>query len=416
MRVNTALLAAPGLVIYWLSFYAGALMAINLAALPYLATTFELADGELAKMLSALGLGGLLALLGARYSDRLGRRHMLLLSALLSYPLLLASALAPNLWFFIPLQVLLGGMLGTIHITTMVAVEEHLPVSLKAKGQAWVGIVFVLGNGFGLIAVNVAAYTITDDSWRYVWLFFCSAALWHPLASKFLTESHEYSQLEKHADRRSDRWLDLFSGRHRKLTLSLFCALLCWDIAQSAVNAWLIYHPVENLGIAHEWVTTYLIVGGWPALLGFGLGVWLRDRFGGYTVALSISCGLSVLGNFSYFWIKGDAEWLLVAMSGAYIVGLLMANALLVNIRLLINEYYPTQMRASMQSIVVMVAACSAIFSQFAISQFISPLGGLANAIVALLILKLLAVLLFILLPVHSKVTSPQIVKVVLLE
>lgn len=414
MRVNTALLAAPSIVIYWLSFYAGALMAVNMAALPYLAETFGLADGELAKMLSALALGGVLALWGARYSDRLGRRYMLLISALLSYPLLLASAFAPNLWFFIPLQILLGGMLGTIHITTMVAVEEHLPVALKAKGQAWVGIVFVLGNGFGLITVNVAAYIIADDSWRYVWLFFFSAALAHPFVSKYLTESDEYSELEKNSDRRHHRWLDLFSGRHRKLTLSLFCALLCWDIAQSAVNAWLIYHPVENLGIAHEWVTMYLIIGGWPALLGFGLGVWLRDKLGGYTIALSISCGLSVLGNFCYFWIKGDAEWLLAAMSGAYVFGLLMANALIVNIRLLINEHYPTQMRASMQSIVVMAAACSAIFSQFVISQLISPLGGLANAIVALLVLKILAVLLFIVLPVHSKATQPQLAEALL--
>ncbi len=414
MRVNTALLAAPGLVIYWLSFYSGALMATNLAALPYLGETFSLADGELAKMLAALGLGGVLALVGARYSDRLGRRHMLLFSALLSYPLLLASALAPNVWLFIPIQILLGGILGTIHITTMVAVEEHLPVTLKAKGQAWVGMVFVLGNGFGLITVNVAAYSIAVDSWRYVWLFFCSAALWHPFVSKFLTESHEYRQLEKQSTERNDRWLDLFSGRNKKLTLSIFCALLCWDVAQSAVNGWLIYHPVENLGIAHEWVTTYLIVGGWPALLGFGLGVWLRDRFGSYTLALAFSCGLSVLGNFSYFWIKGDAEWLLVAMSGAYILGLLMANALQVNIRLLINEYYPTQMRASMQSIVVMVAVCSAIFSQFAISQLIGPLGSLGNAIIALLILKLLAVLLFMALPVRSTITPPQIMKAAL--
>lgn len=414
MRGNTSpLLAAPSLVIYWLSFYAGAVMAINFAALPYLAKTFDLADGQIAKMLATLALGGLLALLGARFSDRVGRRRALLVSALLSYPLMLASALAPSLWWFIPLQIVMGGILGTIHITTMVTIEEHLPLALKAKGQAWVGAIFVMGNGGGLITVNVAAYLFDADSWRYVWLFFCTAALWHPLLTKFLTESHEYSQLKENRYARNDRWLDLFSGRHRKLTLSLFGALLCWDIAQSGVNGWLIYHPVQNLGIAHEWVTGYLILGGWPALLGFALGVCLRDRLGGYTVALAVCCGLSVLGNFSYFWIKGDAQWLIMAMGGAYILGLLMANALMVNVRLLVNEYYPAQMRASMQSIVILALACSTIFSQLIISQLIAPLGGLANAVIALLVLKLLAALLFITLPLTSRISPPETIKAV---
>ncbi len=403
MRSTNALLAAPALVIYWLSFYAGALLSINMASLPYLAKSFSLGDGQLAKMLSALAVGGILALWGARYSDRLGRRRVLLACALLSYPLLLASALAPSLWVFIPLQIALGGLLGTIHITTMVAVEEHLPLSFKAKGQAWVGAIFVLGNGAGLISVNLAAYFIAEESWRYVWLFFCSAIFLQPLLAKFLSESHEYQQIERHQGLRGDRWLDLFSGRHRKLTLSLFAALLCWDIAQSAVNSWLIYHPVENLAVAHEWVTSYLIIGGWPALLGFALGVWLRERLGGYALALSLCCALSLLGNFVYFWVKADANGLLAAISSAYVLGLLMANALLVNVRLLINERYPTQMRASMQSIAVLAMACSSVLSQLAISQLIAPLGGLANAISALLMLKILAALIFIALPLATE-------------
>lgn len=406
VSARSTLLAPPVLVILWLSFYSGALLSINMAALPYLAESFSLSDEELAKMLSALAVGGVLALIGARFSDRVGRRRALLSCAFLSYPLLLASGLAPNLWLFIPLQVILGGLIGSIHISTMVAVEEHLELNLKSKGQAMVGTIFVVGNGAGLIVVNAAAFFIAEDSWRYVWLFFFSVVLFHPLLSRYLSESVEYQALEKNQVGTQSRWLDLFSGKHRKLTFSLFIALLFWDIAQSAVNGWLIYHPVQNLGLAHEWVTTYLIVGGWPALLGFAFGVWLRDKFSSYTSALAVCCGLSVLGNFLYFSVSRDTSGLLPLISGAYILGLLMANAVLVNVRLLINEYYPVQMRASMQSMVVFAVACSSIFSQFFIAQLIVPFGGLANAVISLLILKIIAAVLFVYLPL-KKIIKP---------
>ena len=112
-----------------------------------------------------------------------------------------------------------------------------------------------------------------------------------------------------------------------------------------------------------------------------------------------ISCLTSAVGNAVFYGMNPGAPLLIVWLSTAYILGLLMGNALLVNVRLFINEHYPTQSRASMQSIVVFAHACSAVFAQLLIAQLIAPLGGVASAVVALVALKLLAAALFVGLP-----------------
>lgn len=393
---SSPLLAPPVLVIYWLSFVSGTLLAANMAALPHLAASFGLDDAGAAKLLSALGLGGIIALLGARLSDRLGRRHMLLKSVLCTYPLIIATIFAPSIGAFALLQVALTGLAGILHITTMVAVEEHLPLAHKARGQSWVGVMFVLGNGCGLITVAVAAYFFSVDSWRYAWAFFAIALLFHPLVARFLTETPEFVLSQSSNATPTTSWSGLFAPSHIKLTLTLFAALMCWDLAQAGVNGWLIYHPVENLGISQEWVTVILIVGGWPALFGFALGVKLRDRAGGYRWAMLLSCLISAAGNAVFYSLKPDAPLLIAWLSSAYIIGLLLGNALMVNLRLLINEYYPTQSRASMQSVAVFANAFSAVIAQLVIAQLIAPLGGIAGAVASLLILKLVAAALFV--------------------
>lgn len=398
-HLASPLLAPPVLVIYWLSFVSGCLLAANMAALPHLAKSFDLDGVGAARLLSALAVGGVLALYGARLSDRLGRRFMLLVAALCAYPLIVATVFAPNVWVYIGLQILLTGLMGTLHITTLVAIEEHLPLALKAKGQSWTGVLFVMGNGCGLISVAVAAHFFAEDSWRYAWAFFALAALFHPLVALFLTETPEFEQSQREAGGTPVRWSGLLSAPYAKLTLTLFAALLCWDMAQAAVGGWLIYHPVENLGIAQEWVTVMLIVGGWPALLGFALGVRLRDRAGGYRWAMVISCLISAVGNGVFYSMNPGAPLLIMFLSTAYIVGLLMGNALLVNLRLFINETYPTNSRASMQSVAVFANACSAVFAQLLIAQLIVPMGGVASAVLGLVLLKFLAAVLFFGLP-----------------
>ncbi|MBB3047221.1 MFS family permease [Litorivivens lipolytica] len=401
-RFSSPLTAAPALVIYWLSCYSGALLATNMASLSQLAQSFGLESAGLARMLSALALGGVLALYGARLSDRLGRRRMLLMSALLSYPVALATAFAPSVQWYVGLQMIAAGLVGTLHITTLVAIEEHLPASLKAKGQAWVGVFFVVGNGGGLMFVAITSHWIAADSWRYVWGFFALAAVLHPLAAFFLVETPEFvasQQAQRGHNSGGNRWRDLLSPSHARLTLCLFAALFCWDLAQAGVNAWLIYHPMENLGITQSWMTVIFIVGGWPALFGFALGVWLRDHLGGYRTAMLASCLIAAAGNAVFYGLKPEAPLLLALLTTAYIVGLLMANALMVNVRLFINEHYPIQQRASMQSLVIFANAFSAVLAQLLIAGLIEPLGGVALAVLGLLTLKIAAALLFVGLP-----------------
>lgn len=393
---SSPLLQPSCLLIYALSLYAGALLVVNMAALPYLAESFALGERALAAMLSALAVGGVLAIVGARLSDRFGRRTMLLRCFLLCAPVVLCSIFAQTLWQYVLLQVLLGGLLATIHITTLVAIEEYLPQAKRAAGQAYVGIAFVLGSGGGLITVNLAAALFEQDSWRYVWAVGLSLSLFYPLAHRFLKETPDFTAAQRLP---SNQWRDLFSPALRRNTQILLFGSLCWDLVQCAFAAWLIYHPVQNLGVKHEWVTLYLIVGGWPAMLGFVLGVYLRNILGSFGRAIALCCVVSIAGNFTYYWVSGNGLSLVLILGCAYVVSLLMDNALNVNVRSLINERYPIDLRSSMQAQIFLVRSMAAITVQLMLVQLIVPMGGLANTIVLLLVLKLVAAVVFLGLP-----------------
>ncbi len=399
-RDTSPLLSPSVLSVYWLSFVAGCLLAANVAALPHLANSFSLTGAGVARLLGAIALGGVFALVGARLSDRFGRRKLLLGSVACAYPLIAATVFAPSVWVYAGLQIVLAGLMGTLHAATLVAVEEHLPPALKARGQSWAGVMFVMGNGAGLIVVAAAAFLFPIDAWRYAWAFFTVAALVHPLLYFYLKETPEFVTGRDLREGDIVRWSALFSPGYRQVTLSLFAALLCWYMAQAAVAGWLVYHPVENLGVNQQLLTVMLIVGGWPALLGFALGVRLRDRMGGYRQALIASCLVSVLGNVVFYSLRPDVPLLMLWLGGAYIVGLLLSNAFLVNFRLFINEHYPTHLRASMQSVAIFAHAASAVLAQVVVAVLIAPAGGEANAILALIAIKLLVVMFLLVTPV----------------
>lgn len=156
-------------------------------ALPYM--EHAVANGGLGLTASEEGLVGFFLLIGAafgalfggRLSDRYGRRHNIIILAIVFFIGALGTAFAPNIWVMYPFRFVLGLAIGGASTTVPVYLAETAPKHLRGTLVAVDQLMIVTGQLLAFVVNAIIANTIEDShAWRYM-LFVCSLpaiALW----------------------------------------------------------------------------------------------------------------------------------------------------------------------------------------------------------------------------------------------
>jgi MFS family permease len=385
----SALGVLAALMAYW-----GFADALNGAAAPFLAREFGLDDVAITQAFGWMSIGALGTYALARAADRVGRRRILLGSLLALSPLALASALAPDLRAFILVQLGVNGLRGVLMVVVPVMVAEALPLGRRARGQGVIGLTGALGAGSALLLV--AACEHLPGSWRWGWGAAALGAVAVPFARRALPESVHFERAAALGATARARTRDLLGPRYRRRTLAAVAVGTLFPLAISSTQSWLIYFPVQHLGLEPLLVTTVVITGGSMSLVGFPIGGRLSEGWG-RRPTFAVFAGLYALAAYAFYHVPADLWPHPAAGLGlAFAAMAFLSSAATVPMRAAATELFPTTLRATLSGWSAIAMAVGVVLGYFATSGLAAVLGGLAPAVSLLALAMFVAALVFL--------------------
>jgi putative MFS transporter len=346
---------------------------------PFVAREFGLSGAEVAGLLGFSSLGALAAFAIARLADRHGRRRVLIGCLALLAPFAIGSALAGSVRSYVVFQTLLAALYVSVLATTMVVITEELPDALRAKGQAYYGLVFSLGGGPVLLLAPLLADPI--GRWRWIWAIPSLSLLALPWIRRSLPETRRFTRAEASGSVAATHARDMFRGPYRRRAIGLLSAWMLRSISVTTALTYLYYHSVAERQIAPAAASAILVIGGAAGLGGSPLGAWLANRWG-RRPTLAVFALLCVVAGLAFYWVPDTTPTATaLALGACFAVNQIAFNSYAVAERCIDTELFPTALRATYAGATRLAQALAFVISNFAVSLLAGALGGMVPAI-----------------------------------
>ena len=376
-----------------LLIYQGYTLSIVGIASPWIARSFALDEGKLAKLFAWMAISAFGSLLLARLADRVGRR-LVILGALVLAPIFTAgAALAPTAKAFAAYEILVSALLGGSVSSAIVLLAEELPVKQRARGQAAAALASAIGGVLGYVIIPILL------AWNYSWRWLLAPSVFGillvaPVAAMLPAQS-KWSNAASSGTAKSSHFYDIFHPIYRRRSLALLTCAALDTIAGTAVNGWLYYQAVSILGLSPAAASTLVVTGMGVGMIGFPIGAWASERFGRVPTVVYMG-GAAWLGAFAFYlgppsFVSWPFMWLVVA----YCWFKVASDVMTVGANSAATELFPAALRTTMIGWQGITAAAFSMLAQVLIAALIGPLGGLAQVIRYLALLGIPSALIF---------------------
>jgi MFS family permease len=295
-----------------------------------------LSGTELGLGLAVIRLASLFALPVAGMADRLGRAKMLLGAVSLGLALTALAALSPTYWFFVVIFACGRPQLSATTALTQVSAAEQTASGDRAKAVALVAAGY--GIGAGLVAI---AHSLGLGVLGFRGLF---ALALLPLGvvmaiRRWVTEPDRFAV----AAASPGHPLPVLGAVGRPFRRRLgVVALISFAISviTGPANSFVFLYA-ENIVHQRGGATAAMVVGaGATGLIGLLAGRWLADHWGRRATGALGMAGVAAFGVLAYVGGQG-------ALVSGYVVGVLAGSVLAPALGSLVNELFPTSVRAS---------------------------------------------------------------------
>ena len=294
-----------------------------------------LSGTELGIGLAVIRLASLGGLPVAGLADRFGRRAVLLLTTGTGLALTVAAAASPGYWWFVAIFACGRPFLSATNAVSQVAAAEHTGSSDRAKAVALVTAGYGVGAGATAVLHSLASSTL---GFRGIFALAVVPLALLPLVARWVSEPDRFVVAAA-----SDHALPVLGpvGPQFRGRLALL-ALLAFGIAvvTGPANSFTFLYAQNVLRLPGT-VTAAMVVGAGVAGLGGLLaGRWLADRLGRRPTAAIGVAGMAACGVLAY----SGSSWALVT---GYVAGVLAGSVFAPAGGAMVNELFPTPVRAS---------------------------------------------------------------------
>jgi AAHS family 4-hydroxybenzoate transporter-like MFS transporter len=311
---------------------------------PAMITTMHVSKFTFGWLLAANNFGFMIgALLLSSFGDRIGRKKMIVLGALLFGIFTLAIGYIADFWTVLTLRLIAGIGLGGSVPNIIAITAEYAPAKRKATALSVLFVAYTLGSaisGFG------ASYILKNHSWQLLfqiggWAGLALAVLmiWRlPESIRFMAKNGQIDRVNatlRHFDPRftwtgTEGMIEppptgspvtpLFTEGRAKTTIALWLAIMCSLVTVHLLTSWL-PTVIHSFGIATSvavLIGSMFHVGGTVANMALGRSI---DRFGTGIVAALLLCALPIVV------LVGSAAGsvailaLLVGLTGFFVAG-----------------------------------------------------------------------------------------------
>jgi MFS family permease len=321
--------------------------------------------------LAVIRLSSLLALPLTGLADRFGRRTVLLAAVTVGLAVTVASTVSPGYWWFVAVFALGRPFLSATIALAQVVAAEQTSSSDRAKAVALVTAGYGVGAGITAIVHSLASSTLGFRG--TVALAVIPLAL-VPLIARWVTEPDRFVVAEEARDRPTPV-LGAVGARFRGRLAVVVALAFAVAVITGPANTFVFLYA-QNVRHLSGGVTAAMVVGaGATGLAGLLAGRWLADRVGRRPTGALGMVGIAGASALTY---SGGSTVLVVG----YLVGILAGSIFAPAVGSLVNELFPTAVRASVAGwfLVAGVLGASAGLIAFGAVADVSDRFGLAAA------------------------------------
>lgn len=270
-------------------------------------------------------------------ADRFGRRTILLVTCSLGLLFTVAAAASPGYWWFVAIFALGRPLLSATNAVSQVGAAEETATGDRAKAIALIAAGY--GVGGGLTAV-VRALFHSSIGFRGVFaLAFVPLVAIIPVR-RWLVEPRRFAVSQAAV---GEHPLPVIGAVGRPFRRRLFVvALLAFAVSviTGPANSF-VYVYAENVkNLSSAYVAGMVVVAALFGLVGLLVGRWLADHLGRRPTCAAAMVAMALTGVLAY---SGSRVALLVG----YELGILSASTFAPAAGALVNELFPTSVRAS---------------------------------------------------------------------
>jgi MFS family permease len=347
------------------TFFEGYGRSLVAIALPYVQQSFDVSASELSYMLGVIGSGSLGALLLGMFTDRIGRRRVLLAGIVLYSILGAGTALAMTISALVAWQ--LGARIfqeGTLSAAIVIAAEE-MPAGRRGKAQGVVGTVNACGSGFA--ALLFGGIALVPGGWRGLAVLSLTPLAIVPFLRRELRESRRWTAVG------GSRRIAIPPEYRSRLALIFALSFLAmsYDVAGFAFTSHL---PMTRYGWSPAAVSAMIVVAGGLGLPGFMIGGELADRIGRRFSAAAFLVGLTA-AELAFYCGGERALWV------AFAAMVFCQAGKTTVIRSWMTELFPTSIRGTATAWVVAGGTVGGIVGFLTAGWLTTRTGDVATAL-----------------------------------
>ena len=286
--------------------------------------------------LAVIRLSSLLALPLTGLADRLGRRTMLLVTVSIGLGVTVASAAMPSYWWFVAVFALGRPFLSATTALAQVVAAEQTSTRDRAKAVAFVAAGYGVGAGVTAVIHSLASSSL---GFRGTVALAIVPLAFVPLIAHWVTEPDRFVVAEAARDHPMPV-LGPVGPRFRTRLAVVVALAFAVSVITGPANTFVFLYA-QNVRHLSGGDTAAMVVGaGAAGLGGLLLGRWLADRFGRRPTGAIGMVGIAVFAVLAY---SGGSGVLVVG----YVLGVLSGSVFAPAAGALVNELFPTSVRAS---------------------------------------------------------------------
>ena len=300
-----------------------------------LAEQAGLSGTELGLGLAVIRLASLGGLPVAGTADRFGRRRLLLLTVAAGLLLTAVAAASPGYWWFVVIFACGRPLLSATNAVAQVMAAEQTGAADRAKAVALVAAGYGVGAGLTAVIHGLAGAI----GFRGVFALALVPLALLPLLSAWISEPDRFAV----AAAATDHPLPVLGavGRRFRGRLAVLLALaFAVSVITGPANSFVFLYA-QNVRHLPGVVTAAMVVGaGATGLAGLLIGRWMADHVGRRPTGVVGMAGMAMCGTLAY---SGSRPALVVG----YVLGVLAGSVFAPAAGALVNELFPTAVRAS---------------------------------------------------------------------
>ncbi|HEY6622690.1 MAG TPA: MFS transporter [Acidimicrobiales bacterium] len=269
-------------------------------------------------------------------ADRFGRRIMLLVTVGAGLALTVVVAASPSYWWFVIIFACGRPLLTATNALAQVIAAELTGSDDRAKAVAFIAAGYGVGAGTIAVIHSLAASAL---GFRWVFVLAVAPLALVPLLRIWIVEPDRFAKAAASTEHPIPV-LGAVARPYRERLLVMIALTFAVSVITGPGNSFVFLYA-QNVLHQRGIVTAAMIVGGGATgLLGLLAGRWLADHFGRRPTCALALVSIAFVATLAY---SGSAA----ALIAGYVCGVFAGGVLAPALGALLNELFPTSVRAS---------------------------------------------------------------------